>query len=105
MAAHDNTNVVSYSMDEGRTWVPFEFTKEDAKVTVKKIIYNPFNPTAHEVILETATAGGEGRIYRLDFSGLAPDCKGLANPQVLWSAGWGWSGAARREGRPLHSPT
>uniref|UniRef100_A0A7S1HXT4 VPS10 domain-containing protein n=2 Tax=Eutreptiella gymnastica TaxID=73025 RepID=A0A7S1HXT4_9EUGL len=81
LAAHNLVNVVWYSLDEGKTWTSFPFTgSEQEKVVVKKILYNPHHPTSHSMLLETVTAEGEGRIYRLLFDGMARECQGMTNP-------------------------
>ncbi|KAG7803237.1 hypothetical protein KL944_001190 [Ogataea haglerorum] len=66
----DNTNVLSYSVDEGDTWVDFQFTKE--QVTVEDISTVPGDNSLVFMLFTRVplARGDKTRVFRVDFSQL-----------------------------------
>ncbi|GME84806.1 unnamed protein product [Ambrosiozyma monospora] len=87
----DNTNKLSYSVDEGETWVDYQFT--DEAVTVEDISTVPSDNSLKFLLFTRVplARGDKTKVFRIDFSQLLPNkCNlDLQHPDVddfeLWT--------------------
>ena len=63
------TNSISYSLDEGKTWIDYTFAESDEKMAIRSISTVPSDSSLN--FLLWAESGGNIKTVNLDFSGLS----------------------------------